>query len=467
MKSFVFETENHNAYLYSPKVKKFIPIPLSTKECLQRGEYTENDNVATRLRELGYLEDAPISYSEKIESEDVRVALINVPQIVFEVTTGCNFKCKYCCYGELYETFASREAGNLDFNTAKILLDFISRESYSKHNHQINTPLVLSFYGGEPLLNFPIIERIVDYAKSLKFVGRFLRFSLTTNASLLKKHIDFFFENNFSLLISLDGDRQNNAYRVFANGSQAYDDVIENLEFVRNKYPDYFETIRFNAVFTNLSDTESVLNFFANKFGKTPTISPLHFNDSDKEIVGLNEMLKSISMLDPDGLEKFPDAFLEMPLHKKIVQMLMYMTDSLYYNEQSFIRAQGSRNTFPTHSCIPFTKRMFVTHNGKIVACEKVNRDKPLGCISNGKIQIDYNYIASYFNTLVYTYENQCKVCAMEAICNHCAFSSTSLKNCPDFKNYNSLQIIFSEIFSYLEQNPKVLKSIYDKIVLK
>ena len=32
MKSFVFETENHNAYLYSPKVKKFIPIPLSTKK---------------------------------------------------------------------------------------------------------------------------------------------------------------------------------------------------------------------------------------------------------------------------------------------------------------------------------------------------------------------------------------------------------------------------------------------------
>ena len=419
---------------------------------------------------MGYLENVPIDYSEKIESEDIRIALINVPQIVFEVTTGCNFKCKYCCYGDLYETFASRETGNLDFNTAKILLDFISRESYSKYNHQINTPLVLSFYGGEPLLNFPIIEKIVNYAKSLNFIGRFLQFSLTTNASLLKKHIDFFVENNFSLLISLDGDKQNNAYRVFASGSQAYDNVIENLEFVRNKYPDYFESIRFNAVFTNLSDTESVLNFFANEFGKTPTISPLHFNDSDKDTFGLNEMLKSIPMLDSAGLEKFPDAFLEMPLHKKIVQMLMYMTDTLFYNEQSFIRAQSSNssnNTFPTHSCIPFTKRMFVTYNGNIVSCEKVNRDKPLAYISNGTIQIDYDYIASYFNTLVSTYENQCRACAMEALCNHCAFSSTSLKNCPDFKNYNTLQTIFSEIFSYLERNPKILKLIYSKIVLK
>lgn len=53
----------------------------------------------------------------------------------------------------------------------------------------------------------------------------------------------------------------------------------------------------------------------------------------------------------------------------------------------------------PTGTCIPFSKRLFVDHNGGIHPCEKVCRDKPLGyvdtnvCLSFEKIADDYNQL--------------------------------------------------------------------------
>jgi sulfatase maturation enzyme AslB (radical SAM superfamily) len=62
----------------------------------------------------------------------------------------------------------------------------------------------LGFYGGEPLLVWPLVAKTVAYAKK-KYKNRF-RFTLTTNGSLLKKeHILFFKDNRFELVLSYDG----------------------------------------------------------------------------------------------------------------------------------------------------------------------------------------------------------------------------------------------------------------------
>ncbi len=62
----------------------------------------------------------------------------------------------------------------------------------------------LGFYGGEPLLSWPLIKKTVAYANQ-NFKGKF-RFTLTTNGSLLKKeHVLFFRKHRFDLILSYDG----------------------------------------------------------------------------------------------------------------------------------------------------------------------------------------------------------------------------------------------------------------------
>jgi MoaA/NifB/PqqE/SkfB family radical SAM enzyme len=69
-------------------------------------------------------------------------------------------------------------------------------------NSQKQEKVLIRFFGGEPLLNFEIVKKTVDYIKKKKYQK--INFDLTTNGSLLnRKILDFFrLEKNFELIIS-------------------------------------------------------------------------------------------------------------------------------------------------------------------------------------------------------------------------------------------------------------------------
>ena len=98
----------------------------------------------------------------------------------------------------------------------------------------------LGFYGGEPLLSWPLVEKTVAYTRK-NCKNRF-RFTLTTNGSLLKtEHILFFKEHRFELLLSYDGLAQKNRD---AGSVAAVEAALENL---RRLYPGGYVV---NSVFT-------------------------------------------------------------------------------------------------------------------------------------------------------------------------------------------------------------------------
>lgn len=45
----------------------------------------------------------------RISQEDIEYNLMNLKQLVFEVTDACNLHCKYCGYADLYEEYYQRE----------------------------------------------------------------------------------------------------------------------------------------------------------------------------------------------------------------------------------------------------------------------------------------------------------------------------------------------------------------------
>lgn len=263
MNWLTFSTKSRNCYLYSPA--KCVILPIS-KELFFELNYPnpikQNSPLFQTLDENGYLDDFSEIFDGKITQEDIMHNLINLPQVVFEVTSSCNLRCEYCCYGSGYDTFSHRHKGNLSIDKAKAMLDFLSSLFKDEKNESQNIPFVVSFYGGEPLLNFHLIEQIVEYAKTLDFSGRILRFSMTTNATYLYQHIDFLANNDFSLLVSLDGDKYADSYRKMADGKESFELVVDNLKKVKEHYPDFYETIRFNAVYTNRNDFRRLIDFF-------------------------------------------------------------------------------------------------------------------------------------------------------------------------------------------------------------
>ena len=213
-----------------------------------------------------------------ITSDYVVSALANLPQLVFEVTDACNLRCKYCAYGEFYEDYDCRENKMLSTEKAIRLIDYLAEYWNSNLNTSADKNITISFYGGEPLLNFPFIEAVVKHIKNnVHCPHRRFSFSMTTNAILLHKYMDFLQENNFHLLVSLDGNKENDGYRMDKAGHSSFERVVTNVDMLRDKYPDYFlRYVNFNAVLHNRNSVESIYRFFKEKYNKIPRIGELN-----------------------------------------------------------------------------------------------------------------------------------------------------------------------------------------------
>jgi len=192
--------------------------------------------------------------------------LSDLRQIVFEVTDLCNLNCKYCGYGDFYGNYDTREAKNLSIEKAILFMEYIV--SYWKNNPSVSPYkyIYIGFYGGEPLLNMRLIKQVVNYFKKVVIPYKEFQFCMTTNAILLNRYTDYLVENNFSLLISLDGNEYNHSYRVDYAGKNSFDRVLSNIELFREKHPSFFTTnVNFNAVLHNRNSVSETFYFIKNK----------------------------------------------------------------------------------------------------------------------------------------------------------------------------------------------------------
>jgi uncharacterized protein len=147
-----------------------------------------------------------------------------IQTLVMNLTNQCNLSCQYCYeYGEDKVATPEGKPKFMEIETAKSSVDFLLKQSEGRRSIHI------TFFGGETLMNFPLLKQVVAYAKEKAAEqGRAIDFSLTTNATLLTPAIiEFLSDNNIGVTVSMDGPPElQNKLRVFANGRGSYD-IIE------------------------------------------------------------------------------------------------------------------------------------------------------------------------------------------------------------------------------------------------
>jgi uncharacterized protein len=149
---------------------------------------------------------------------------------VLNVTSKCNLACKYCYeYGEdrIPEAAANPQPRFMSEEVARQSVDFAFREAGAGKHVQI------TFFGGETLLNFKVLERAVAYARErARELEKTVDFSLTTNATLLRPEIiEWLAGNEVGVTVSIDGGREEqDGARVFHNGKGSYDVVLPRIK---------------------------------------------------------------------------------------------------------------------------------------------------------------------------------------------------------------------------------------------
>lgn len=140
------------------------------------------------------------------------------------ITQRCNLNCSYC-----YERFKSHRS--MDFSTAKRCLEEELRCVESEK--QRFSWLLVELFGGEPLLNFPLIQEVVAWAReSVHSVP--LMFMIITNGTLLTDSVREWFRNNKDMIVltvSYDGSFQSQMTNRRCSAESA-------LEFCHREWPD-------------------------------------------------------------------------------------------------------------------------------------------------------------------------------------------------------------------------------------
>ena len=412
--------------------------------------------------------------TEYITQEHILSNLANLPQLVFEVTDACNLKCKYCAYGEFYEDFDKREDKMLPVSKAIRLIEYLNQYWNSERNTSANSFMYISFYGGEPLMNFNFITEVVEYVETrLHCPRRKFKFSMTTNAILLYRYMDYLVDHDFHLLISLDGNEKNDSYRIDHHGNSSYERVVRNVDLLREKYPDYFEkNVNFNSVFHNRSTVEEVYSFFKNKYNKIPTISEL--NNSG---------------IRPDKIEEFNHAYrnMEESLHQsehyeeiekdmfigtssyKSLALYLHQYSGNYYRDYTDLLFDKEHLTYiPTGTCLPFGKKMFVTVNGKILPCERIGHQYGLGQITDEFVELDPSGIANKYNEYYNKMTPQCSHCKNRPSCIQCVFNLKDIDKqpvCYGFMSESMMKQFQFQQIQFIREHPRAYREIMERVI--
>ncbi|MCL2062459.1 MAG: radical SAM protein [Firmicutes bacterium] len=121
---------------------------------------------------------------------------VEINSIVLHLTERCNMRCKYC--------FMTHGTQNMSAATAEAAVDYLLENcgKYAK----------VTFFGGEPLLEFDLIRHITDYIH--KKTSRLVKLDITTNGTLLTdEFFEYAHQNNIQISLSYDG-LLNDANRV-------------------------------------------------------------------------------------------------------------------------------------------------------------------------------------------------------------------------------------------------------------
>ncbi|OIO61626.1 hypothetical protein COT48_01280 [Candidatus Woesearchaeota archaeon CG08_land_8_20_14_0_20_47_9] len=370
--------------------------------------------------------------------------------LLLNVTERCNLRCGYCAFSGIYEDDRTHSEKQLDFKVAKSAIDFFIPRA-KEHAY-------VSFYGGEPLVNQELISEAVEYIKQA-FPEKEVRFSMTTNFTLGKRHFDFLVDNDFIIMISLDGNKDiHDKWRKDIEGNGTFDRIYSALEELADKHPEYYSRrVGFSVTVTDPSKILELHAFFSQPIFRNNPFSIRLVQEMflKEDIFNLEEKIAEST----EKIRQLAKIYADNIIHgKENSGFLRGLFDAIIHSIFSRSASELPSELYPKGMCRPGIRKLFVDTDGIYFMCEKVGRRLKLGSVFEGfnpqKAVHAYNRYAAIKALL-------CEPCWAVRLCDSCAASAKSVDDisiegqrqmCDNLKG----KIIQGlSIYSYLLRNDK------------
>ena len=325
-----------------------------------------------------------------------------VKALCLHVAHTCNLNCSYC--------FASQgkykgERALMSYEVGVRALDFLIENSGSRRNLEVD------FFGGEPLMNFDVVKKLVAYARSVeKEKGKNFRFTLTTNGVLIDDEvIDFCNREMSNVVLSLDGRKEvHDRFRKDYAGNGSWKKIVPKFQkFVEKRGGERYY-IRGTFTHKNPDFTEDIKEMLSLGFTEL-SMEPVVCDKNDE-----NALTEEDLPIIKREYEKLAELMLERKKQGKPFTFYHYILD-LKEGPCVYKRISG---------CGSGTEYMAVTPWGDLYPCHQfVGEEKfKLGDIYNGVTNTAVQQ--EFFNCNAYS-RKECRNCWARLYCSGgCAANS-------------------------------------------
>lgn len=225
--------------LYNTITNKFVVLSDAIKEALKCETVSP---LSLKLESNNYLVKDDVDEKQMIESLFVqRCFSSKVYQLTLNTSLDCNLCCWYC-----YETHAKKT--NMSLELVKNILLHLEIKSQADPFKILE----LSFFGGEPLLNYKAIKALLEGVKMLSERFDFdIHLTFVTNGTLInQKYVELLKEFKVRFQITIDGnkDTHNNTrkYKSKLLGTDSYGRIMDNLKLLNEQEAEFYFIVRVN-----------------------------------------------------------------------------------------------------------------------------------------------------------------------------------------------------------------------------
>ncbi|MBI4618015.1 MAG: radical SAM protein [Planctomycetes bacterium] len=362
------------------------------------------------------------------------------------LTHGCNLRCSYCYTGEKFGLHMTEE-------TIRRSIDFLLANSPDRF-------LTITFFGGEPMLQFDRLKEAVLYARERVASGETsverVHFRMITNGTLFtRESLEFLREHDVLFSLSLDGCREaHDANRPQFGGGSSFDAILAKIPMILELFP-----------YTTVNMTIA------------PASAPFVARSIDFLLgAGFRYISASLAYTAPWTRESMDTLAGEYREVQKIYIRRSRAGQKFYFSLfDEKIRSHALGPSLSTECCGVGIRKVAIAPSGRLYPCvQYVQEDRApqaahsIGCVQTG---FDPSRVDRFVHKN-HAPREQCEGCAHVARCsNYCACTNQqttgdSTRVSPVLCEHERMLIPLADEVAailYREKNPAFLRKIYDE----
>lgn len=398
--------------LYNTITNKHIILSNEVKDCLNGSSV--NANLLLQLKNQNFLIEEDIDEKRLVETLFLQRRYSSRSyQLILNTTLDCNLCCWYCYENHVAKSFMSIDVVNR-------ILKHLELKLKSDHFEILE----LSFFGGEPMMNYKAIAALLQGVQILAEEYTFKIYLLfVTNGTLISdSYINLLKHFQTRFQITIDGDKNSHniarKYKLNVGNHDSYSQIIKGLQTLNSACDKFHFTIR--------------INYDNNVLKNIPQlISDIDFLNRKRTAISLQRIWQH---------------------EESDIDTEILMEAVNYINEQRFVI-----NTFyPTsnfHSCYADNyNQAIINYNGDVYKCtaRDFSSERSLGYLNSlGIIEWDTNEIKKRLSLTIPVKCRNCKLLpSCPGICSQ-KLSENKLTDeisCPYSKGLNENDIILLNI---------------------